>query len=234
MKLEGAAVLVTGASSGVGGAIVRALHGQDAHVKASGRNVAALEALRDDLGDRVDVLPAELETFQQAAALAERAGAIDVLVSCAGISPIGSLERHDGDELAHTLDLNLSTPIFLARSLLPGMKERGRGHLVFLSSVSGRSYTPGRSVYSATSFGLRGFAGCLWQDLHGTGVGVTTVLPGPIRKSADTERPEFRGDIEPERVASAVIRGIEKQRREILVAKLPLRVIVAIGSFAPG
>ena len=233
MKLDGASTLLTGASGNLGREIARVLVERGALVKANGRNVEALEALRAELGERVEVLAADLDSPDGVRDLAERAGQVDILVACAGISPIGPIERHPPDELDSVLDVNLRAPIHLAQLLLPAMKERGRGHLVFISSVSGKSFTPSRSLYSSTSYGLRGFAGCLRLDLRGTGVGVTTILPGPMSKPGDTEKPEFRGDIPPEKVAAAIIRGIERNAGEMVVAPRALKAIMAVTNTFP-
>lgn len=233
MELNGTPTLLTGASGNLGRAIAAALVKKGALVKANGRNVDVLEALRRDLGERIEPLPGDIETSAGARQLAERAGAVDVLVACAGISPIGPLERHSPDELDSVLDVNLRAPIQLAHALIPAMKERGRGALVFISSVSGKSFTPSRSLYSSTSYGLRGLAGCLRLDLRGTGVGVTTILPGPMSKPGDTEKPEFRGDIAPERVAAAVVRGIERNQAEVVVAPFILKAMMGIANTFP-
>ena len=108
--------------------------------------------------------------------------------------------------------MNLRAPIHLARELAGPMVERGSGHLVFISSLSGKTASPGGSLYSATKFGMRGFALGLREDLVGTGVGVTTVFPGFIRDAgmfheADTELPEGVGTRTPEQVAAGVIRA---------------------------
>ena len=76
--------------------------------------------------------------------------------------------------------MNLRAPIQLTRALMPGMVDRRRGHLVFISSLSGKVATARSALYSATKFGLRGFATGLREDLHGSSVGVTTVFPGFI------------------------------------------------------
>jgi len=115
----------------------------------------------------------------------------------------------------------------MARALVPGMIERGTGHLVFISSLSGKFASAGASVYNATKFGLRGFGFALNEDLRGTGVGATTVFPGFIREAgmfADSgvKLPRGVGTRTPDDVARAVIRGIEKNRAEIDVAPLSL------------
>ena len=81
------------------------------------------------------------------------------------------------------LEVNLRAPIALARALAPGMVERHRGHLAFISSLSGKTASPASSVYSATKFGLRGFALGLREDLRRQRVGVSVVLPGFIREA---------------------------------------------------
>ena len=233
MKLEGSSTLLTGATGNLGKALARALHAKGALVKANGRNEEALAALQAELGDRDEVLPGKLENAHDAHDLAQRAGHVDVLVACAGISPIGPIEKHPSEEIDHVLDVNVRAPIHLARALIPLMTQRGQGHVVFISSVSGKSFTPSRSLYSTTSFGLRGFAGCLRHDLHGTGVGVTTILPGPMAKPDDTEKPEFKGDIAPERVAQSVIKGIERNKGEVVAAPMVLKVLMGIGNVFP-
>ena len=91
--------------------------------------------------------------------------------------------------------MNLRAPVQLARALLPGMRERGSGHLVFISSLSGKMASAGASIYNATKFGLRGFGFALNEELRGTGVGSTTVFPGFIRDAgmfADSRRGSCR------------------------------------------
>ena len=106
--------------------------------------------------------------------------------------------------------------------------ERGGGHVVLVSSLSGKLASVGSSLYSAGKFGLRGFAAGLREDLHGTGVGVTVVFPGFISDAgmlADSgvRLPRWVGTRKPEQVADAVVKGIEDGRREIDVAPLSLR-----------
>jgi short-subunit dehydrogenase len=127
----------------------------------------------------------------------------------------------------------------LARGLVPGMVERGSGHLVFISSMAGKVANGGGSVYSATKFGLRGFSGGLRDELRGTGVGVTTVFPTFISDAglfAETglKLPPGVGTRSSQQVADAVIRGIERDRGEIDVAPLPVRASAWLAGVAPG
>jgi uncharacterized protein len=238
VQLGGTTALLTGASGGIGQAVARALHGHGARVLLSGRRTEVLEELRAGLGANAEVLEADLAEPGGAATLAERAGEVDVLVANAGLPASGRLERFTREEIDRALDVNLRAPIQLARALVPGMVERGRGHLVFVSSLNGKVATARSSLYSATKFGLRGFAGGLREDLHGTGVGVTVVFPSFIRGAgmfAETgvKLPPWVGTRSPEDVARAVVRGVETGRGEIDVAPLSLRLGTFVSTLVP-
>ncbi len=238
MQLGGQAALVTGATGGIGNAIARALHDRGARVLVSGRRRDALDELAASLGERTEVLVADLAERDAPTRLAEAAGAIDVLVANAGLPASGRVEDFDPDQIDRALDVNLRAPIQLTRALLPGMLERGRGHVVFVSSLSGKAASPRSGIYSATKFGLRGFAAGLREDVEPLGIGVTVVFPGFVRDAglfADSgvKLPRFVGTRTPEQVAEAVVRGIERERAEVDVAPLGLRVGTRIAGFAP-
>jgi uncharacterized protein len=122
--------------------------------------------------------------------------------------------------------------------LVPHMTQRGSGHLVFISSLSGKMASAGASVYNATKFGLRGFSFALNEELRASGVGATTVFPGFIRDAgmfADSgvKLPRGVGTRTPDDVAKAVIQGIEKNRPEIDVAPLSLSSGARVFGLAP-
>ncbi len=225
VRLQDSTALVTGATGGIGQAIVRALHARGAKVIATGRKADVLEALAQDLPG-VEVLVADLADAGQVASLLTGRD-IDVLVANAALPASGRLDGFTPEEIDRALDVNLRAPMQLARALVPPMLERGAGHLVFISSLSGKFASAGSSVYNATKFGLRGFGFALNEELRGTGVGATTVFPGFIREAgmfADSgvKLPRGVGTRKPEDVASAVISGIEKNRAEIDVAPFSL------------
>jgi short-subunit dehydrogenase len=238
VDLNGARVLLTGASGGIGNAIARALHARGASLAITGRRVDALEKLRDELGDRVDVLQADLAERADVEALPGRAGTIDVLVANAGLPASGDLRSFSPTQIDRALDVNLRAPMQLTRALIPGMLERGSGQLVYVSSLAGKVPAAGSSVYSATKFGLRGFGLSLHDELHGTGVGASTVFPGFIRDAgmfadAGVKLPPGVGTKPPEDVADAVIEAIEKNRAEIDVAPLAVRATGKLAGVAP-
>ena len=122
-----------------------------------------------------------------------------MVVANAALPATGVLTELGQDEIDRILEVNLRAPITLARAIAPGMIERGRGHLVFVSSLAGKATSPASSMYSATKFGLRGFALALRMDLAPNGVGVSVVLPGFIRDAgmfadANDRAPEGRRD----------------------------------------
>jgi short-subunit dehydrogenase len=239
VQLGGTTALLTGASGGIGQATARALHARGARVLLNGRRAAVLDELRAALGENAEVLRADLAEAAGVAALAWSAGAVDVLVANAGLPASGPLDGFTPEQINRALDVNLRAPMQLTRALVPGMVERGRGHVVLVSSLAGKVASVGSAVYSATKFGLRGFGAGLRQDLHGTGVGVTVVFPSFVRDAgmyAETEvdLPPWVGTRTPDDVAQAVVRGIEENRAEIDVAPLSLRLGAVASALAPG
>jgi uncharacterized protein len=238
VQLGGQAALVTGATGGIGNAIARALHDRGARVLVSGRRRDALDELAASLGERTEVLVADLAERDAPTRLAEAAGAVDVFVANAALPASGRVEDFDHDQIDRALDVNLRAPIQLTRALLPGMLERGRGHVVFVSSLSGKAASPRSGIYSATKFGLRGFAAGLREDVETKGIGVTVVFPGFVRDAglyADSgvKLPPWVGTRTPEQVAAAVVSGIERERAEVDVAPLGLRLGTRIAGLAP-
>jgi uncharacterized protein len=238
VQLEGSTVLLTGATGGIGQSIARALAARGARVLVSGRRAEQLDEVCAEIGGGAEALSADLAERDAPAELAERAGAVDVLVANAALPAAGRVEDFTPEEIDRALDVNLRCPVQLSRALLPGMLERGRGHILFVSSLAGKLAPMRSALYSATKFGLRGFAGGLREDLRGSGVGVTVVYPGFVSEAgmfadAGVRLPRWVGTATPEEVAAAVVRGIESDRAEIDVAPLGLRAGTLIGSLAP-
>lgn len=197
MELAGRKALLTGATGGLGRAIAKALTDRGAALVLSGRSAEALEKMAAELpGDGHRVVPSDLSQPGAAEKLAAEAGPVDALVANAGLPGTGRLPDFTPDELTGALRVNLEAPMLLARALEQGMLERGSGHMVFISSLSGKSATPLSSVYNATKFGLRGFALGLRADLDPLGIGVSIVSPGTIREAgmyADSGAPPITG-----------------------------------------
>jgi short-subunit dehydrogenase len=236
MHLGGRTVLLTGATGGIGGAVARALAARGATVVLSGRRAEPLEALAGEIGGRA--VAADLAERDAVAQLIRDAGDVDVLVANAALPASGELTSFSAEEIDRALDVNLRAPIQLARLLAPVMCARRSGHMVFVSSLSGRTAGPHSSLYSATKFGLRGFSLGLRQDLAEHGVGVSCVFPGFIRDAgmfADSGAtlPPGVGTSSPEEVAAGIIRAIERNRGEVDVAPLAMRAGARLGGLAP-
>jgi short-subunit dehydrogenase len=238
VRLENSRVLLTGASGGIGATIARTLHARGAHLILSGRKVEALERLRGDLGERVEVIAADLAQVGEVMRLAAEVQPVDVLVANAGLPGTGRLDDFSHEEIDHTLNVNLRAPMHLARELVPPMLQRGVGHVVLVSSLAGKIPAPESSVYCATKFGLRGFGYSLNVELRGTGVGVTTVFPGFVREAglfvdSGVKLPPGIGTSSPQEVADAVVSGIEKDKAEIDVAPIGMRSSARLFGAAP-
>jgi short-subunit dehydrogenase len=236
MSRPGGNVLLTGASGGIGHAIARAIAPRSADLILTARRTEVLEPLAADLGARV--VGCDLARQADVERLIEEAGKVDVLIANAALPASGFLLDLTQAEIDRMLEVNLRAPIALARALAPGMAERRRGHLAFISSLAGKTASPASSVYSATKFGLRGFALGLREDLRRHKVGVSVILPGFIREAgmfADSRAtlPPGVGTRSPEEVARAVISAIDRNRAEVVVAPFSMRVGATVGGAAP-
>jgi short-subunit dehydrogenase len=236
VNLAGASVLLTGASGGIGEAIARSLAARGATLMLTGRRADALRRVAAETGGRPFVC--DLANRSDVERLVDEAMGVDVLVNNAAIPAGGDILGFDADALDFALDVNLRAPMILARRLADPMLERGHGHLVFVNSMSGKAASPGSAVYSATKFGLRGFALGLREDLRPHGVGVSTVFPGFISDAGMFARsgaklPSYVRTRTPQQVADAVVRAIEGNHAERAVAPLPMRLGAAFAGLAP-
>ena len=239
MDLNGKRALLTGATGGLGRAIARSLAARGVSVVLSSRKAEELEALAGQLpGTGHNVVVSDLAEEGQALALLEQAGEIDVLVANAGLPASGKLEGFSQEEIGRALRVNLESPVRMARELVPRFEQRGSGHLVFVSSISGKAPTARASLYAATKFGLRGFALCLREDLRGSNVGVSVISPGAIRAAgmfaeSGAAAPPLMGTGTPEQVGDAVVSAIERDLSEVTVAPLRQRALGRLGANAP-
>jgi short-subunit dehydrogenase len=236
MEISGSTVLLTGATGGLGHAIARALSAKGAHLILTGRRMDVLEPLASELGARA--LAVDLSNASEVDRLLSEAGELDILVANAALPASGALDSFTVEQIDRAIDVNLRAPIAMTHALAPEMVRRGRGHLLLMSSLSGKAATAGSSIYNATKFGLRGFAMAMRAELHDTGVGVSAVFPGFIRDAgmfaeAGVELPRGVGTRSPHDVAKAVVEAIERNRGEVDVAPISLRVGSALAGLAP-
>jgi short-subunit dehydrogenase len=226
VELRDAVCLVTGASSGIGRATALELARAGARVVLLGRDRARLERAAAEVGGRALVadLARAAEAARAAAAAAEPFGPVDVLVNNAGIGLAGPFAAAGPRRLEELVAVNLLAPLLLTRALLPGMLERGRGHVVNVASVAGHVGVRGEAAYAATKGGLVVFTESLQQELAGTPVGVSLVSPGAIatpffeRRGSPYGRSRPR-PLPPERVAEAIAGAIARERASVFVPR---------------
>jgi uncharacterized protein len=236
VNLDGRSVLLTGATGGIGQATARALAARGARLVLTGRRAEVLEPLAVEVGGRAVVC--DLADADDVQRLLSECSNAEVLVANAALPATGTVDSFSVEEIDRALAVNLRAPIVLARALAKGMVARGHGHLVFVSSLSGKTASPRGSIYAATKFGLRGFALGLREDLRDTGVGVSTVFPGFIKDAgmfheSGAKLPGYVALKTPEDVAAAVLKAIDHNRSEIDVAPLGLRLGTAVAGLVP-
>jgi short-subunit dehydrogenase len=217
---------VTGASSGIGRATALRLAREGAKVIALGRDQSALDevaaatsgkAIRADLSMAEEVERAAVEALGSL-------GRVDVLVNNAGEGWAGRFADMDLEGAERLVQTNLLGPIRLTRALLSGMLERGRGHIVNVSSIAGHVGVRDEAVYAATKAGLIGFSDSLRQELAGTGVGLSVVSPSVVATSFFDRRgrPYQRRTPKPvaaERVADAILQAIRTRKAQTFVPR---------------
>jgi short-subunit dehydrogenase len=227
MRLDGAMALVTGASSGIGAATAAALATAGASLLLSGRDEARLAEVAARTGGTA--LGGDLAVPGGAAVLAEQAnaaaaarGGIDVLVNNAGLGWAGPTAEIPAAKVTELATVNLAAPIELTRLLVPGMAERGRGGVAFVSSIAGVTGVRGEAVYAATKAGLAAFAESLAYEVRGRGVTVSVIVPGVIDTPFFSRRGTPYGRARPApvpagRVAAAIVSALEHDRPVVYV-----------------
>lgn len=224
---------ITGASSGIGAALSRALAARGASLVLSGRNVAALEAVARDCGDTL-VLPFEATDFAAIPALAERAwqwkGRIDGLVNNAGISQRSLAVDTAFPVYEQLIAVDLLAPIALTQAVLPRMVQAGGGRIVAISSVAGFVGSPLRSAYSAAKHGLVGYHDSVRAENAHLGIHVHVFAPGSVQtdvsKNALLADGSRRGvsdaaidnGMPPDEAAAAMLAAIEADKPELILA----------------
>ena len=239
-------VLITGAGGGFGRHMVRQFRAAGAQLILADVSDRALRDAIDDAGDDLAAsIVADLATEEGCAAVAATCTshnvAPDILVNNAGIGVAGRLDHVPRDRWESLMQLNLLAPMRLCNLFLPGMVERGNGHIVNISSLAGWVGSRGLSSYCASKFGLRGFGESLAADLEGTGISVTNVYPcfsrTPILDSPQhgyEERRVVPAHLvsEPADVVKRIIEGVRRNRLHVFPDKHARRIHY-ISRFAP-
>ena len=246
-QLRARNALVTGAAGGIGGYICRTLAAEGVNLALSDLPEAPPQELLDELSGRtieVESVPANIADRDELRDLPSRAeeaiGPIDILVNCAGLEFAGPFSERSEAEIVALIDVNLTATLLLTHAVLPGMLERGRGHIVNLASMAGKVPAPRLATYSATKHGVVGFTGALRQDLEDTLVSASAICPGFVAKvgmygrlSGVPDPPPPMRPIDPQRVADAVVTAIRHDRPEVIVNGRGTKPVILLASAAP-
>jgi short-subunit dehydrogenase len=249
MDLTGKNALVTGAAGGLGRYICRALAAQGANVAVSDLEGEALDARAKEVagfGTSIEAVPADLAKQGERRGLIDAAenalGPLDVLVNNAGLEFVGPYTEAPLAEIDLITKVNLLTPMELTRLALPGMIERGRGHVVNIASLAGKAPLAYFHTYNATKFGVVGFTHAIRHELADEPVSASVICPGFVAREGMYGRVEDHvertsgnplGASPPERVGEAVVRAIREDRAEIVITERPVKPLIALAAVAP-
>lgn len=247
-NLRGKNALLTGGSRGIGPAIARTLARQGVNLALAARSADKLAAVAQEVslrGVRVITIPADITDPAARSALLARAetelGPLDLLINNAAIEQVSPFVQQTPADIQRIIDTNLTAPLLLARLILPGMLQRGQGHIVNIASIAGKKAPPYNAVYGATKAGLIEWTGGLRGELEGTGVSASVVCPGFIAEAGmfvdhygGQSAPWLMGESSPEAVAQAVVRAIQQDSPEVLVTPRPARLGLALYALWPG
>jgi NADP-dependent 3-hydroxy acid dehydrogenase YdfG len=215
-KLDGKVAVVTGASSGIGEATVRALAAEGAAVVAGARRKERLDGLVEEVGRKAIAIECDVTDESQAHNLVQRAveeyGRIDILVNNAGVMLLSTVGKGLSDQWRQMFEVNVMGLLYATDAAIGHMKEQGSGHLVNISSVAGRKVTRDSSgVYAGTKHAVNAISEGLRQELLENNVRVTIVGPGAV----DTELPDHITDEEAREGLSGLLKLERLQAEDI-------------------
>jgi clavulanate-9-aldehyde reducatase len=225
--LDGRVAVVTGASSGIGEATVRALSGAGAKVALGARRTDRLQVIADSLAGPAMVHEVDVSDEGQARGFIEAAhqelGGLDLLVNNAGVMLLGPVAGADTEDWRRMISVNLLGLLYCTHAALPLLEESGGGDVVNISSVAGRRADAGAAVYNMTKFGVHAFSEALRQEALHAGIRVTTVAPGfvetelqghntdaLVRKTLERVREQIGEVLRAEDIAEAILHAVTR------------------------
>ena len=240
MELAGRTVLITGASRGIGQALAERFAAAGAHVALVARSEGPLKDLADRLGGIA--YPCDLGDPDQLSGIVERVEAdgkpVDVLVNNAGVDNVGFFTHLSGSDVDGLYRINVIAPVELCRQVVPQMLDRGRGHIVMMSSMAGVLAAPGYALYASSKAALNQFTACLRLELKDTPVGTTLVEvayvvptemadtvksnPGIAKASDRFYKLHTLVDTPMDRLTGEVVSAVRKGKRHV---RLPRRLV---------
>ncbi|SDH90396.1 SDR family NAD(P)-dependent oxidoreductase [Alteribacillus bidgolensis] len=230
MTMKEKVIVVTGASSGIGAAIVKNAAEKGHHPVLIARSRDKLENVQREIegkGKTCSTFQAdvtnETEVAEVVSFLHESFSSVDVLINNAGVGRFAFVEQLTAEETKEMLEVNVLSVFYLVKAVLPSMKKNGGGHIINIGSQAGRLATPKSSIYAASKHALIGFSNALRLEAEPYHIYVSSVNPGPVRTpffqkadpSGSYEKAVEKLLIEPDDLAKKVMRTIEKPKREI-------------------
>lgn len=226
-NITGKRALVTGGAKGLGKAIAVALAKEGVHVAITGRNETALKQAADELkalGTQVTYAVFDVsdnEAVQQGINnLNETFGNFDILINNAGISSFSSVMDMDVQDWTEIINVNLLGTYFVTKAVLPQLIEKNQGDIVMVSSTAGLNGAATTSAYSASKFGVIGFADSLMREVRKNNIRVCTLMPSTIASDMSKDLGLTDGDpekvLQPEDFAELIIANLKLPRRAML------------------
>jgi short-subunit dehydrogenase len=240
VSFEGKRVLLTGAAGGLGETTAKALAEAGATLILSSRNEEKLNQMAASLPNGPhEVVVADLDVPGAFAEVVAQAGEVNILIANAGRPGGWALDETEADEITSVIRVNFEVPIQMAKAVIPQMKKRKSGQIVFIASLAGKFALPDSTMYSSTKSGLRAFAWALRPELAKDGIGVTVVTPGFISEvgmfaKRKRKAPPLAGTVNPRKYAEKLLDGIEKDKGEITIAQPQLKLLSQLSVMAPG
>jgi len=241
MQLSDCRVVLTGASGGIGQALVETLCAAGAQLLLVGRHAGQLENLASRYPGKINVVVADIVQRQgrdAVQAAARSFGGVNVLINAAGQNRFSMLEQHDEEAIAALINLNVTATLQLTQRLLPLLMHQGRALVVNIGSTFGSIGYPGFATYCASKFALRGFSEALRRELADTQVRVLYVAPRATRTGMNAENVVAMNDElkvsmdEPQAVAMQVLEAIRKEREELYLG-WPEKFFVKLNGLLP-
>lgn len=244
-QLKDVVTLITGASRGLGPLIAEGVAKQGATLALTARSERGLEETAAPLrehGAKTLLIPADLKVSSQREGLVAQVlneyGRIDVLVNNAGIETEGAYVDVPWSAIVENIEVNLVAPMALVHLILPEMLKRGAGHIINIASIAAKSGAPYASTYSGTKAALAEWTRALRLELGGTGIRFSTIFPGYVREVGmfakfGMKPPFLVGSCAPAQVTKAVVKAIERGRKETIVNSRPLRYAFVINELCP-
>ncbi|MBW6473275.1 MAG: SDR family NAD(P)-dependent oxidoreductase [Anaerolineaceae bacterium] len=243
--IHGKYILLTGGSRGIGPVIAEALAARGAHLALAARSEEGLLATANQLskfGTKTMIVAVDLSQASEQMELVETVmnnfGRIDILINNAGLETEGAYLDLSWEAIQKTVEVNLLAPMRLTHLVLPTMIAQKSGHIVNIASVAAKIGAPYAATYCATKAGLAEWTRALRLELEGNGIHFSTILPGYINEVGmfakfQIQSPSLIGSTNPDEVARAVVKAIEKDKLELFVNSSPARMLSVACEISP-